>query len=262
LAWGLHIDDRRLDPPIASGLDLAERMPMLSEGLVTLLYFSIAPLIAGILSFRRHTVSRMIAVLLIAIPLISGLVHVTRFLFQDDPIQSLWAAIELMAAAIAVAVTTMFWSEEQGQDGVAGINLAEENETLRVEIERRVMNEGYLRRAFEDLEQQVDTTTTALGLAYEKLNANRQRLAFALEGANDGLWDWKLKEEVIYFSARLAEMMHHPSMEMTVSVKKRWALIHRDDRARALKAFHAHIEGKTELYESEHRLRTADGSHL
>ncbi len=235
---------------------------MLSDGATVLLHFTIAPLIGALFLYKRHLPTRVVALVLISIPLISGLVHVGAFFLNGDPMESLDGALRLMAAAIAIAVTTLFWPETPGRRAIPTTDLAEENEGLRNEIERRAGVEDYLRRTYEDLEQQVETTTTALGLAYEKLNANRQRLAFALEGANDGLWDWKLKEETIYFSARLAEMLGHSSAEMTLSVNRRWALIHRDDRARALKAFHAHIEGKTELYESEHRLRTGDGGHI
>ena len=237
-------------------------MHILSDSGTALIYFLAPLLIAALFHYRRDTATRLFALLLIALPLTCGLTHVVTFLLHGEPMQSLQAAIELMAGAIGVAVTTLLWSRAPGLHEANTVDLAEENDELKAEIERRRMNENYLRRAYEELEQQVETTTTALSLSYEKLNANRQRLAFALEGANDGLWDWKLKEESIYFSVRLAEMLGHGSLEMTVSVKKRWMLIHQDDRARALKAFHAHIEGKTELYESEHRLRTESGDHI
>jgi len=237
-------------------------MHVVSDSETALVYFAIAPLIIALFAYRRHVVTRTMALLLIALPLVCGTTHLVAFLLDGDPMQSLQMAIELMAAAIAIAVTTLFWSDAPGGRHPSPIALADENEDLHREIERQKINEDYLRRTHHDLEHQVEITTTALGLAYEKLNANRQRLAFALEGANDGLWDWKLKEETIYFSARLADMMGHAPREMTVSVKKRWALIHQDDRAKALKAFQAHIEGQTTLYESEHRLRTQDGKTI
>ncbi|MEZ5932511.1 MAG: diguanylate cyclase [Alphaproteobacteria bacterium] len=234
-------------------------MHVIGDSGTALIYFAIAPLIATLLHCRRTPLTRAIAVLLIAVPLACGLTHLGSFLIAGDPMQSEQAAVELMATAIAVAVITLFWSGAPGDDHPSHVDLADENDELRREIERQRANQDYLKRAHQDLEHQVEITSTALGLAYEKLNANRQRLAFALEGANDGLWDWKLKEETIHLSARLADMLGHARSEMTLSVKKRWALIHRDDRARALKAFQDHIEGQAALYESEHRLSTQDG---
>ncbi len=237
-------------------------MHVLSDSWTALAYFLTPLLIAALLLHHRGLVTRLAAILLSAFPLTCGLTHVVSFLLHGDPMHSLQAAIELMAGAIGVAATTLLWSATPGRFEDDAVDLLEENNGLRAEIERQRTNGDFLRNAHEELEQQVETTTTALSLAYEKLNANRQRLAFALEGANDGLWDWKLKEERIYFSMRLAEMLGRPGTEMTVSVKKRWMLIHSDDRARALKAFHAHIEGLSELYESEHRLRTENGDHI
>ena len=237
-------------------------MHVLSDSWTALAYFAAPLLIAACFLSGRRTIARLTALLLSAIPLVCGLTHVAAFFLSGDPMESLQAAVELMAAAISVAVTTLFWSTPPGNGNADAIGLMDENQDLRAEVERRRMQEDFLRRAYDDLEQQVETTTTALSLAYEKLNANRQRLAFALEGANDGLWDWKLKEECIYFSMRLAEMLGHDPKEMTISVKKRWMLIHADDRAAALKSFHTHIEGKTELYESEHRLRRESGDYI
>lgn len=237
-------------------------MHILSDSWTALVYFAVPLAIVALFLHRRDVVTRLVALLLIALPLLCGLTHISAFVIHGEPMQSLQAAIELMAGAIGVAVATLFWSGTPDLEGTEAVDLTGENGRLKTEIERRKMNEAFLQRAHEDLEQQVETTTTALGLAYEKLNANRQRLAFALEGANDGIWDWKLDDDQIYFSMRLSEMLGHGCKEMNVSVKKRWMLIHQDDRARALKAFHAHIEGRTELYESEHRLRTKNGDHI
>lgn len=237
-------------------------MHVLSDSWTALLYFLAPLLVAAVLFYRNGTIARLAAVLLSALPLTCGLTHVAAFFLSGDPMESLQAAVELMAGALTVAATTLFWSGMGRGNTLGTVDLAEENLELRAEVDRRRMQEDFLRRTYDELERQVETTTTALGLAYDKLNANRQRLAFALEGANDGLWDWKLKEERIYFSMRLAEMLGYGSREMSVSVNRRWTLIHADDRARALKAFHTHIEGKTELYESEHRLRTDGGDHI
>lgn len=237
-------------------------MHVLGDSGTALAYFAIAPLIAMLLFHRRDAVTRTLALLMIAVPLVCGLTHLASFLMSGDPMQSLQGAVELMATAIGVAVTTLFWSAPPHELGPSPVDLARENDDLRREIDRRTTNEDYLRRTHQDLEHQVEITSTALSLAYDKLHANRQRLAFALEGANDGLWDWKLKEDSIHLSARFAEMLGHERGELTLSVKKRWALIHRDDRARALKAFQDHVDGQADLYESEHRLSTREGGDV
>lgn len=238
-------------------------MHILSDNWTALAYFSAPLWITGLFFFRRNVATRSLAVLIIAFLLACGLTHIVEFFVQDAPMKSLQAAVELMAAALAIATCMLLWSPAfNGRALPRPIDLAEENAGLKATIDRQAMNADFMRRAYEEQEQQVATATKALRLAYAKLDANRERLAFALDGANDGLWDWTFADKSIYFSARLAEMLGHEDEDMTMSSDARWALIHQDDRARALKAFDAHLEGKTELYESEHRLRGRDGRHL
>ncbi|MGI9435231.1 MAG: diguanylate cyclase domain-containing protein, partial [Geminicoccaceae bacterium] len=238
-------------------------MHVISDSWTAAVYFAAPLVIAASLLCRRNAITRCVAVVIVTALLVCGLTHIVVFLQSGEPMQSLQAAIELMAAAIAVTTTILFWTKTPAIGArPRSADLVEENRLLKSEVERRVMNEDFMRRAYAQLEQQVETATKALGLAYAKLNANRQRLAFALDGANDGLWDWKLREKSIYFSARFAEMLGYEPREKTISVERRWALIHQDDRATALKAFEAHLEGKAELYESKHRLRTRHGDHI
>ncbi len=238
-------------------------MHILSDSWTALAYFSVPLWIVGLLVFRRHVVTRSLAVLMIAFILACGLIHVIEFVLSNEPMLSLQAAIELMAAAISTAASMLFWSATPASSVLPRpVNLAEENARLKADLARHGMNEDFMRRAYEQQEQQVETATKALGLAYAKLNANRQRLAFALEGANDGLWDWRITERSIYFSTRFAEMLGHETNEVTISSEARWTLIHQDDRALALKAFEAHLEGHTDLYECEYRLRTQQGGTI
>ncbi|MGI9449521.1 MAG: sensor domain-containing protein, partial [Geminicoccaceae bacterium] len=238
-------------------------MHILSDSWTALTYFSAPFWIVGLFLYRRNHITRSLAVLIIALILSCGLTHVVEFVLYDEPMLSLQAAVEVMAAAISTAACMLFWSSMPAASRLPRpLDLAEENAKLKADIDRRSMNEEFMRRTYEQQEQQVETATKALSLAYAKLNANRQQLAFALEGANDGLWDWMVEKKSIYFSARLAEMLGYAPEEKTMSSEARWALIHQDDRASALKAFEAHLEGEVDLYESEHRLRTQQGTYV
>lgn len=238
-------------------------MHLFSDTTTALIYFTVPLWIVGLFSYRRDIVTRSIAVTLISFILACGLSHLIEFMLNSQPMHSLQAAIELMAGTLALATMILFWSAAPKTDGLPGpINLADENTNLKATIEQHVINEDYMRRAFEQQEQQVEVATKALRLAYAKLNANRQQLAFALEGANDGLWDWTSTDRSIYFSARLAEMLGHPPKELTISSDARWSFIHQDDRARALSAFKKHLQGETDLYECEYRLSAGQGNTI
>jgi class 3 adenylate cyclase len=50
--------------------------------------------------------------------------------------------------------------------------------------------------------------------ASERLRLSEERYALAARGANDGLWDWQIDEDVCYFSPRLHEIIGLPVGEL------------------------------------------------
>ena len=92
-----------------------------------------------------------------------------------------------------------------------------------------------------------------------ELREAKERLDLALEAAGLGVWDWDIRTDEVTFDERCAEMLSY-ELEELESHYSAWAdRVHPDDRAGVEQALEAHLEGETELYETEHRLRTADG---
>jgi diguanylate cyclase (GGDEF)-like protein/PAS domain S-box-containing protein len=89
---------------------------------------------------------------------------------------------------------------------------------------------------------------------------SEERYALAARGANDGLWDWNLDEGAIYFSPRFKEILGHPENEIGASPVEWSGRVHPDDRDPLSMAIVAHLEGMTDHFELEHRLRHRDGS--
>ena len=110
--------------------------------------------------------------------------------------------------------------------------------------------------------------TTALrgGMAYSQLKrseANLQeserRLAFALNGANDGLWDWNLETNAVYYSPRWLEMLGYAPNELP-QILDTWAgLVHPEDRDDSLAQAADYLEGRSDRYEIEFRMRHKQG---
>jgi diguanylate cyclase (GGDEF)-like protein/PAS domain S-box-containing protein len=95
----------------------------------------------------------------------------------------------------------------------------------------------------------------------EALRRSEERYALAARGANDGLWDWDLPCRKIYFSQRWKIMLGYAEDEIAEGPEDWMGRIHPDDRARVEAAIEAHLEGRTEHFESEHRMVCRDGGY-
>lgn len=91
-----------------------------------------------------------------------------------------------------------------------------------------------------------------------ELASLRERNELSLPCANDGLWDYDVATNRTWFSPRWKAMLGYAEDEMNRSPD--WhRLVHPDDLARVSQLIREHINGKTPLFESVHRLRHRDG---
>jgi diguanylate cyclase (GGDEF)-like protein/PAS domain S-box-containing protein len=96
--------------------------------------------------------------------------------------------------------------------------------------------------------------------AEEALRDSEERYALAAQGANDGLWDWNLVDNVIYFSPRWKMMLGYQDSEVSDHPEQWLDRIHFADRQRVKDEIAAHQRGLTPHFESENRVQHKDGS--
>ena len=96
--------------------------------------------------------------------------------------------------------------------------------------------------------------------AEEALRESEERYALAAQGANDGLWDWNLVDNVIYFSPRWKMMLGYQDSEVSDQPEEWLDRIHFADRQRVKDEIAAHQRGLTPHFESENRVQHKDGS--
>jgi len=99
--------------------------------------------------------------------------------------------------------------------------------------------------------------------ADEALRENEKRLRFALEGANEGLWDWNIDTGDVYYSTAAERMLGYEAGEMERRAGGTWDHgVHPDDMPAVQRAIDEHIAGHTSAYEAEYRFRTKQGGWL
>ncbi len=86
-----------------------------------------------------------------------------------------------------------------------------------------------------------------------------QRYEYAINGSYDGLWDWDLLTNDVYFSKIWKGMLGYEDHELSNSLETWEWLVHPDDFEQARQDIKANHEGKTNYYENIHRLRHKEG---
>ena len=103
---------------------------------------------------------------------------------------------------------------------------------------------------------------TALKVAQADLQASEERLNYALEGTQQGLWDWDLETGSVYRSPRWSGMLGYPPEAIGPTLKAGLDLIHPEDRLQMEAALNAHLEGRLPGVQVEYRMRTQSGDWL
>lgn len=146
--------------------------------------------------------------------------------------------------------------------------------------DQAVMESGQARINVEETQTQADGTTAhlltskvplreengevsgLLGLSFDITERRRteERLDLAIRAANEGLWDWNLITDEIFFNDTTFSMLGYRSGDIEHTLDSWKSLVHPDDLTRALAAIQQHLDGVTPSYRCEIRVRAADGS--
>ncbi len=97
--------------------------------------------------------------------------------------------------------------------------------------------------------------------AEEALHESEERYALAMNGANDGLWDWNLDTNDMYFSPRWYSMLGLPASSDSDKPDTWFGLVHPEDRAQLQDDISLHCRNESEHFENEHRMMHSDGSY-
>ena len=98
-------------------------------------------------------------------------------------------------------------------------------------------------------------------LGERALRQSEERYALAMEGANEGHFDWNIEQGTGFLSPQM-KLLHGRDANTVVTSREAWFAmleIDPDDRARMEAARRDHFEGRTDHYEAEHRVRHPDG---
>ncbi|HEX8341771.1 MAG TPA: EAL domain-containing protein [Tepidisphaeraceae bacterium] len=88
-----------------------------------------------------------------------------------------------------------------------------------------------------------------------------ERYALAVSGANDGIWDWDIKSDRIYFSTRWKALLGYGESDIGSEPNEWFSRVHADDVVSFRSGIDAHLQGKTDHLHAEHRMLHKDGTY-
>jgi len=100
---------------------------------------------------------------------------------------------------------------------------------------------------------------TATWRTENRLKRSEERFAVIADAANDGLWEWDLRRDELYASARWRTLVGLGGTAGLCQPREWLDRVHADDIGSLRAALDAHLSGSTDSFQHEHRIRV-DGS--
>jgi two-component system sensor histidine kinase/response regulator len=101
---------------------------------------------------------------------------------------------------------------------------------------------------------------SAMKQAEEALRNSEARWQFAVDSAGDGIWDWNVSTDKVFFSRQCKANLGYADDEMGDSMKDWTDKVHPADLASTWQHIINHLQGTTADFVAEHRMRTRMGS--
>jgi len=121
---------------------------------------------------------------------------------------------------------------------------------------------GYLIKPFEDRElRSAIEIAIYKHLMEEKLHESEERFALAAQAANDGIWDWNLITNEVYYSTRWKSSLGLPEDQIISSIPEWLERVHPEDIERFNSAISDHLKGYAPALECEYRIMHQDGGY-
>lgn len=95
----------------------------------------------------------------------------------------------------------------------------------------------------------------------KELSDSEVRWRFAIEGAGDGLWDWNLTNNKVFFSTHWKTMLGFDEDEVGDTLDEWSSRVHPDDLYKCNRDIESHLLGVTPLYTNTHRMMCKNGDY-
>ena len=146
--------------------------------------------------------------------------------------------------------------------------------TTITDINERKLAEEALRKAYDELDRKVKKRTAELTKANKELKReieerrraekatreSEERYALAVAGSTDGIWDWDILSNTIFYSNRFKEILGYAPKEFPGTIDAFRSRQHPEDANAVWAAVDRHLQERVP-YNIEYRLKTKSGEY-
>lgn len=97
--------------------------------------------------------------------------------------------------------------------------------------------------------------------AQDRVAESEERFNLALQGTNDGIWDWNLRTGEIFFSERWKAMLGYTGEEIKDDFSEFERLVHPDDLETVKEKLNAYLNREAKEYAVEFRMKHKEGTY-
>ncbi|MEW8438111.1 MAG: PAS domain-containing protein, partial [Candidatus Thiodiazotropha taylori] len=169
----------------------------------------------------------------------------------------------LAIATFAYLVMTTLFTRNIHRNLVENINLEVQNRQLIDDLSEEVRNrEATINLRTSELQEKNSALSKEISereLAESALRKSEERFELAMRGANDGVYDWNLKTNEIYYSPRWKKMLGYEDDELANDFSTWEDLVEEKGREKSWAMLTDYIEGKRDNFHIEFKMRHKDG---
>lgn len=97
--------------------------------------------------------------------------------------------------------------------------------------------------------------------AESALRQSEERYALAVQGSNDGLWDWNLQTEKVHFSSQWKQLLGYTENDIGENISEWFNRVHPEDLGNLRAQIDTHLQGESFHFVSEYRMLHKDGTY-
>jgi diguanylate cyclase (GGDEF)-like protein/PAS domain S-box-containing protein len=169
----------------------------------------------------------------------------------------------LAIATLVYLIMTTLFTRNVNHNLLENIRLHVQNSQLIKSLGNEIKNRENIieKRTLELAEKNRDLSKEIREreLAESALRKSEERFELAIRSANDGLYDWNLQTNEIYYSPRWKSMLGYENHELPNNLSTWESLIEEQDRKRYWEMLHDGIDSQRDNFHIEFKMRHKDG---